>query len=119
MKALMTQNNLGDMLEREVYAAPALVPLVPWLDTDPPEKPQLTVSGNAASWEAGNAEKVWLWVLQVRNDNEWTTRILPGPTKSRPLQRSELDVVAVTAIDRCGNASVPAVVQRSLGLAHY
>ena len=113
MKALMSQNNLGDMLEREVYGAPALVPPAPWLNNDPPEKPQLTVSRNAASWEAGNAEKVWLWVLQVRNDHEWTTWILPGSAKSRSLQRPAADAVAVTAIDRCGNASVPAVVERA------
>ena len=113
MKALMSQNNLDDMLEREVYGALALVPATPWLDNDPPEKPQLTVNRNAASWEAGNAEKVSLWVLQVRKESEWTTSILPGSTKSHPLQRPAPDAVAVTAIDRCGNASAPAVVEKA------
>jgi hypothetical protein len=53
-----------------------------------------------------------LWVLQVRRDNEWTTRILPGAAKSRALERPPPEAIAVTAVDRCGNASAPAVVQR-------
>lgn len=111
MKALMRNNGLAEALEREVYGQPALVPPAPWLDTDPPEKPRLAVSGGAASWSPGGVEKVWLWVVQTRKDNEWTTRMLPGATKSRALERPLPEAIAVTAVDRCGNASPPAVVR--------
>ena len=112
MKALMRHNGLGEALEREVYGQPALVPAVPWLDSEPPARPRLSVSGSTASWAPGEPGKVWLWVLQTKADKEWTTRILPGVAKSRTLERPRPEAVALTAVDRCGNASAPAVVQR-------
>ena len=113
MSALMRKTGLADALLRELYAQPALVPATPWLDDDPPERPRLNVTDGTASWTPGNPGKIWLWVLQTRTGTEWTTRVLPGAAKSRALERPRPDAIAITAIDRCGNASPPAVVQRA------
>lgn len=112
MKALMRNSALDDALGREVYAQPALVPAMPWLECKAPEKPRLTVRGSKCNWSAGGAEKVCLWVLQTRTGGEWATRILPAQTTSRQFEGPRPDLVAVTAIDRYGNAS-QACVQES------
>jgi uncharacterized lipoprotein YddW (UPF0748 family) len=116
MKTLMRNGALDSVLEREVYNEAALVPATPWLERIPPAKPELTVSparGAATiSWTVANPEVLRHWVLQIRKGEKWTTKILTRPAGSKVLLGSEPDVIALTVIDRCGNASVPAVVQR-------
>jgi uncharacterized lipoprotein YddW (UPF0748 family) len=116
MKALM-ENRLGiaDMLSRGVYAQPALVPASPWLQAVAPPTPTLNVSGPAnkltVQWHTGSVGQ-WLWVVQYRIGETWTTQILPSnvlsaeipATASNPVQS-----IAVSAVDRVGNQSRPAV----------
>ena len=110
---------------------PALVPASPWLGGARPEKPGLSVERGAWSvekgtrkmpvpetgaqlkvhWEASGAEKAWLWVLQARTGGEWSTEILPREQTSRVWTRPPPEVLALTAVDRNGNAGVPAVMQ--------
>ena len=43
MKSLMRNSAFDEVLEREVYQQPALMPLSPWLGRAQPPKPKLTV----------------------------------------------------------------------------
>jgi uncharacterized lipoprotein YddW (UPF0748 family) len=105
---------ITDALAYGHYSSPALVPASRWLDATPPAAPKLnleqTATGLAASWQSGGAEVVAQWVVQARNGNEWSLEILPGARKLCTIETA--DVVAVSAVDRCGNLSNPAVLER-------
>lgn len=112
MKALMRNGGLDSALEREVYGQPALVPAMPWLDHSAPARPNLGLSGkHALHWQAGAQEKPWLWVVQFLHGHEWSTQVLPGTQTSLELGTPRPEIAAVTAIDRCGNASQPRVLE--------
>jgi hypothetical protein len=120
---VQNQNAVAEVLSREVYSQPALVPASPWLDDTPPARPELQVThvgsrGPAeASWKLSrkkDGKDAWLWVVQTLRGGQWNTEILPSATSSLALSaspgRPPVSVVAVTAVDRCGNASPPAVL---------
>jgi uncharacterized lipoprotein YddW (UPF0748 family) len=116
MKALMRNGALDAALEREVYGQPALVPAMPWLNHAAPEQPKLSVSGGlrkTVRWQAGGPEKPWLWVVQIRQADRWSTQILPRSQTSLKAESGHDDVIAVTAVDRFGNASRPAVIEQN------
>ncbi len=104
---------------KEIYPRPALVPAAPWLDARAPVAPQLSTQLNRdgsvkVNWRAGSAESIHQWVVQHRSGNEWTTQILRGTRTNETLAATvAADAVAVTAIDHFGNASPPAVAQRT------
>ena len=119
MKPLLEKGeSVASVLLREAYAEPSLVPSSPWLDRIPPGKPQLLIGDSSGSprikldWRPRGQEKVWLWVLQTQRAGVWVTDILPGGQSSLVLNASAPpEFIALTAIDRCGNASPPVVVQ--------
>jgi uncharacterized lipoprotein YddW (UPF0748 family) len=116
MSSLARDRALAGALEREVFTQRALVPASPWLDNIPPDQPGLSVSGTGnggarMTWQATGGKPVWLWVVQMRSGGKWTSEILPGGALSFPIPGAQPDVLAVTAIDRSGNASAPAVAQ--------
>ncbi len=112
----MRNASLGSALEREVYAQPALVAASPWLGRATPPRPSLAVSviseGVTLRWNPGGGSSAWLWVLQTRRGQEWSCRILPGPRTSVELQAPPPEAVALSAVDRFGNASSPVVLER-------
>ncbi len=119
MKVLaQNKNGLSEKLFAEPYAQPALVPASTWLDHTPPERPSLTAHDVARSrlklnWSPSGAEGVWLWLLQTKTGGQWATEILTGSQREQVLQaRAKPEVIALTAVDRCGNASLPAVLER-------
>ncbi|HEY2329900.1 MAG TPA: family 10 glycosylhydrolase [Verrucomicrobiae bacterium] len=105
----ITDNPALAAVVRVQYALPALVPVTTWLDSTPPEKPGLTVTGgnNSTSigWENGGAEPAQWWLLQVCRSNLWTTEILPAAQTNRVLEISKPDAVSLRAVDRLGNLS--------------
>ncbi|HWI59177.1 MAG TPA: family 10 glycosylhydrolase [Bacillota bacterium] len=118
MKSLMRNPALDATLEREVYAEPALVPAAPWLDRSRPRKPQLTVSPASGclkvQWgTVAGSEKASLWVLQTCHGQRWTTALLPATRTSVELSGPVPDALALTPVDRCGNAGTPAVLERN------
>jgi hypothetical protein len=50
--------------------------------------------------------------MQTRSNDRWTSKVIPGDKRSVVLDQSVPDTVALTAIDRYGNASEPAVLKR-------
>jgi uncharacterized lipoprotein YddW (UPF0748 family) len=133
---LQNPDSLDERLVREVYTGPALVPASPWLGRGAPAAPLIGVRADSASgfWvldvrpaagladsaratsgaattTAAAASAPWLWVVQTRTTNGWTTRIVPATEGLQVLgplgDGAPLDV-RVMAVDRVGNAG-PAV----------
>jgi hypothetical protein len=117
MKSLMRNTAFDEVLERELYQQPALMPLAPWLGRAKPGKPILTIAtANPGSplevrWTPGGSGKAWLWLLQTRTGGEWTREILPAARTSRVWNGAPPEVVAVSAINRNGELSAPSVLQ--------
>lgn len=102
----------------QLYAEPALPPRSAWLDSAPPLTPTARMVDSAAGPEVrftprGRQLVMW-WVVQSRAADGWRTAILPGERRTHILQGDETaaDLVAVTAVDRNGNLSAPALVPR-------
>jgi uncharacterized lipoprotein YddW (UPF0748 family) len=109
MKPLMQNNGgISDLLPQEVYAQPALIPAFPWLNNQPPGKPELRItkdkkSGNIQlNWQATGKQKAQLWVLQTKTGDEWKTNILPLQTTSYLLTNPQVENVALSAVSRYG-----------------
>lgn len=116
MKALMRNGALDSALEHEVYQHPALFPPSPWLERDLPEKPTLMVSKASGAlnlnWQTTNPMPIRFWLLQIRSGKEWKAEILSGDRRSHALIGGSPELIALTALDRYGNASAPAVLER-------
>jgi len=119
MTSLMRNAALDETLLKEVYAQTALVPAFPWLDNVAPASPILTVTsetGNQArpglkvNWSAVGNQTVWLWVLQTR-DADWKTEVLPAGKTGFSWNGNLPETIAVSAVDRAGNCSPPAVLK--------
>jgi len=115
MAALMRNAALDTALERDVYAQPAVVPAMPWLARGARGTPKL-----AAKVEGGSLEVTWsfekggpvrAWVLQWRKGREWKTEVLPAGRKSRRFGPDFPEAIAISAVDRYGNLSRPAVLE--------
>ncbi len=108
---------IGDRLTA-IYDEPALVPASPWLDSIAPAGPNVRVTDSTGSqvvrFEAQPGDSVWQWVVQARVAGAWHTTVLPRSRESLILQgpHAAADAVAVTAVDRTGNASAATVVPR-------
>jgi len=120
-KSLMeNRDGISDLLAAEVYQRPALIPASPWLNKSQPSKPILQVQKDAKGeiklqWQVRGEEKVWLWVMQTRMGNEWTTKILPGRQNYYIINSDNLatkvESVAVSAVNRYQNQGEAAVVE--------
>jgi uncharacterized lipoprotein YddW (UPF0748 family) len=116
MKALMQdRGGVATQLLRQVYAEPALVPPCPWLDDRPPRQPSLRLDQNTGTiqWSSAGPERVARWAVQTLRDGKWTVALLPADSRDlRPENPIELpEAVCVAAVDRCGNASAPALLK--------
>jgi len=120
----LTENRRGlsDVLARQVYAQPALPPAYPWLDKQPPGQPQISALAGSGgevkvTCRPTGAEPVAWWVMQTRADGAWTTRILRGTQSETVFSLpSKPEAVAISAVDRCGNASLGSVLERQITL---
>jgi hypothetical protein len=102
-------DSLDERLVREAYAERALVPASPWLDDRAPAAPTVTVRtdgvpGVIADLTPASTHDAWLWVVQSRSANGWTTQILPGTERSVHFPTRPLEI-RVRAVDRTGNES--------------
>jgi uncharacterized lipoprotein YddW (UPF0748 family) len=98
-------------LLRGLYAAPALVPASPWLDEEPPAAPSLLErkpvgASIEATWTT-EGEPIRFYLVQVRRAGQWRTEQISGNAMVRLMQVDKIEGVAVTAIDRVGNAGPP------------
>jgi len=111
MKSLL-QNRAGTTtaLQKGVYAAPALVPPMTWMHGQAPASPAISAkigaSSVSVSWNAvPGASK---YAVQTRYGNQWyasaVTYARGATLGNRP------SAIAVSAVDRYGNASKPTVI---------
>jgi uncharacterized lipoprotein YddW (UPF0748 family) len=113
------RNGVATALASQAFAQPALVPASPWLKATPPKPPQATVQtlpGGTVrvDWAAAGREPVWLWLLQMRSNDFWTTRILPSSTHGFLLEQPMPELIALTAVNRIGMTS-PSTTLRKAG----
>lgn len=112
---LKNSGGIADLLQKDVFAKPALIPNSPWLETKAPNTPllqaQVGTGGARFLWQAGSTNKPTLWVLQRKAGAEWVTEILPA-TRTHVTLAQLPDAVALSAVDRFGNISKAAVLQR-------
>ncbi len=111
---LFQNQSLGGELSRDLYAEPALIPAATWLDSTPPGKPKLSARGQGgsvkASWTTADGEPAWLWLLQWRQGTKWSSKILPGDARAYEFSGAAPDAIALSAVDRVGNAGAPATL---------
>lgn len=112
MQVLMKNaDNLARKLAAGPYAAPALVPASPWLDTTVPGRPTLALerrSGDAVvTMRPAEGERAWLWIVRTRFGDTWTTDIIPGWMQAHVLgqENTAPNEVAVSLVHRTGNES--------------
>ena len=90
-----------------------------WLEGKAPAPPVAEVSTTDGERlilkiSAGDSAQVSLWVVQTRDaDEHWKTTILPAGTRELTLPDTTggTDIVAVSAVDRVGQASVRTVLR--------
>ncbi len=107
------QGGIADRLTTGPYAAPALVPASPWLDSQPPAQPRLTVERGPrgavrAAWSGVGKEPAAVWVLYARQGGQWKFDVMPPQVTQFDLPGTGPDAttdVAVSAVDRAGNES--------------
>ncbi len=100
------RQGLATTLAKGLFREPALVPATTWLAAATPGPPVLrVVEGDFVLDPVADAA---VWVVQTREGNAWTTRIVPAPTSPLRLPRGDADAVVVTPIGRTGVAG-PAV----------
>jgi uncharacterized lipoprotein YddW (UPF0748 family) len=112
--------NLPEKLLAGPYASEALVPASPWLDSVPPASPIVRVGRDAASGattlslQPQGSEPPWLWVIRVRSGSDWSIDVVPGLQRFYTIPKTAsgvaADELAVSAVDRTGNESAPALV---------
>jgi uncharacterized lipoprotein YddW (UPF0748 family) len=115
------QNPLATIV-RAQYSQPALVPLSPWLGSNPPDRPALSAtiekkSGANVHWQV-NGEPAWKWIFQFETNGIWTTEILPANQTNTIFDSLKPDVVSVRAMDRLGNLGPPVALKRFLKLSN-
>ncbi|MBI5388674.1 MAG: family 10 glycosylhydrolase [Verrucomicrobia bacterium] len=117
---VQNKGGVADELSRVLYTQPALVPASPWLGRHAPLQPSsLAASVDRGdlqiTWQSAGQEVPWLWLLQWKEGKTWQTEIFPGAQRSARLNtRSGFPAsLALRAVDRCGNLSRAAALQRS------
>jgi uncharacterized lipoprotein YddW (UPF0748 family) len=113
---LANHAGVADALRKGVYGEPALVPACTWLGNASPARPVLTARENGREikldWKEGSGG-VWQWVVRKKTGGRWTTEILPGGQTKEVVPDGDgaapPEIVAVSAVNRCGNVGEAAV----------
>ncbi|MGJ8696006.1 MAG: glycoside hydrolase family 10 protein [Verrucomicrobiaceae bacterium] len=113
MKSLMNdRGGVASAVAKSFYQEPALVPPMPWVSKVVPQTPSAGVtkseSGILVNWARvpGCAK----YAVQVRYGKRWVLATVSSGTSVK--LGGNPDAVAVSAVDRYGNASVPVVLGR-------
>ena len=108
------QNNrlgINDAFKASVYPSPALVPPMPWIDSDPPEAPTgVSASYDTITWNRPASDDVRYWTLYKKNSNNvWELERVLNSTTTRT--RVYPGTYALRAADRLANESVEEVIR--------
>ncbi len=109
MKSLMeNKGGITDVLAKDVYAQPALIPTFGWLNNTLPGQPELKISRDIKSgkiqfsWQPTDKQKIQLWVLQIQKGSDWNTEILPGIENDYELDENQIETFAISGVTRYG-----------------
>ena len=119
-------HNLDEKLMQSVYQLPALIPASPWLSSKQPLQPlaliQIDPNTNdiKLAWGLPTSSKnlgdgVASYIVQTRSGGAWKTQILPGTAGGATINQARhalnIDMVALSSVDRYGNQSKPFVFE--------
>ncbi|GAA5483847.1 glycoside hydrolase family 10 protein [Haloferula sargassicola] len=120
MKALsQNRGGVSDLLSKGAYSEPALVPPMPWMGKKSvaPVSAQASADGETLKirWRTGDGSSSKVAVMG-RNGRTWhmlaVRRAAAGGLDFRLSGRQPPEAISVSAVDRFGNLSVPAVLAR-------
>lgn len=127
---ILNYKELADAVVNGPYKKQALVPRTPWFKSEPLASPEIiTTKENdkiKISWTHENKNNVFSWVVYFKYGNRWDYVILNSnifsyevPTTSEykftndndkeVSQKNKLNEIAVSAVDRISNESIPAI----------
>ncbi len=111
IKSLMqNRGGVNSALTKAVYQQPALVPPMPWINKTPPQSPSVRASAGRAgvtvTWsKVPGCSK---YAVQARYGNQWILNSVN--IGSSTLVKGVPDAIAVSAVNRYGTTSAPAVL---------
>lgn len=116
LQTVLRDTPLTEQLKAEEFAQPALIPPSSWLDNEPPAKPIVKLQGRGddtsvelrSGQSRGRGNEVFLWAIQAKFRDGWKLAVVPTHVKAIATEGAE--AIAVTALDRTGNASDRVVV---------
>jgi uncharacterized lipoprotein YddW (UPF0748 family) len=111
MKSLMqNRGGISTSLEKGLYSVPALVPPMTWISKQAPKAPAISAktSRGSTSLSIGNVSGIQRYAVQARYGKQWVS-VTVTAQRSVTL-RGTPDAIAVTSVDRYGNASGPSVL---------
>lgn len=105
--------NRGGLKEQlaSLYGEPALPPATNWLEAPEEESLEVTArliaDGEGAKLEMSTSgdRAPWLWLVQYREGEKWTTHIAPGSESnvSLAVAATAIEEIALRPVDRLGN----------------
>lgn len=114
MKSLMqNRGGVSQLLQREFYQEPALVPPMPWSDQQRPATPVTRVMerGGKTLVTWSRVRGCQKYAVQARYGGKWRlVKVLPGDSFALS---GQVEAVAVSAVSRSGMTSAPAVFQKN------
>lgn len=112
MKSLMPADSASSIaLKSGPYRNQALVPASSWLDNEAPEAPSIKAEKSDSilniTWSYSGKENPFLYIVYIKANGRWASEIVPANIlqSSKVVGKSEINAVAVSAVDRCGNES--------------
>jgi hypothetical protein len=66
------------------------------------------------NWRTTETEPVRWWLFQVKADNRWISKLMPGKQRMALLRvgKNFPEIISITALDMAGNASKPAALAK-------
>jgi len=136
---LYNEENLNNLLKKQIYAKAALVPATPWLDSLPPARPagEIQRAGDSLRirWKDADSNDVFKRVARLRYNKNWQVVVLPSsedvltvaqsdsivvpPWRRKPLKKLfPLEEVALSVVDRSGNESSAVLIEVQKNTSH-
>jgi len=115
MKALMqNRDGISSALIKGAYAAPALVPPMPWVSraVPPSTKVKASVSSGNTVINWARVPQVSQYAVQARYGKQWYSMSVVSQQGTSITLKGLPDAVAVTTVDRYGNTGVPVVLSK-------
>ena len=120
-RRVMVERIAADAMPPPPSTAPATKPATtkPFVSLDPPTtKPIPVVPGAKITWSPSSGEKAFVWAVYYKQGSAWKLKVVPGDeietTIADDATAGPATVVAVSAVDRCGNESKRTRIQTGL-----